>query len=141
MYSKSYTKRTDDLRMPLGHQPLKFQQFDGKTNPKQHITHFVKTCENVGSRGDHLVSTRRTVSMMELANTKQRKAEPVIDYINRWRALSLDCKDGLAELSVVEMCTQGMHWGRLYILQGIKPCTFKGLATRAHGIEHCQQRN
>ncbi|TYK04542.1 ty3-gypsy retrotransposon protein [Cucumis melo var. makuwa] len=141
-------------QMPLGYQPPKFQQFDGKGNPKQHIAHFVETCENAGSRGDQLVrqfvrslkgnafewytdlepevidsweqleieflnrfySTRRVVSMMELTNTKQRKGEPVIDYINRWRALSLDCKDKLTELSAVEMCTQGMHWELLYIL-------------------------
>ncbi|KAA0059902.1 retrotransposon gag protein [Cucumis melo var. makuwa] len=112
MYSKPYTKRIDNLRMPLGYQPLKFQQFDGKGNPKQHIAHFVETCENAGSRGDQLVSweqlekeflnrfysTRRTVSMMELTNTKQRKEEPIIDYINRWKALSLDCKDRLTKL-------------------------------------------
>ena len=54
MYSKSYTKRIDNLRMPLGYQPLKFQQFDGKGNSKQHIAHFIKTCENAGSRGDQL---------------------------------------------------------------------------------------
>ncbi|KAA0065384.1 ty3-gypsy retrotransposon protein [Cucumis melo var. makuwa] len=127
MYSKPYTKRIDNLRMPLGYQPPKFQQFDGKGNPKQHIAHFVETCENAGSRGDQLVrqfvrslkgnafewytdlelevidsreqlekeflnrfySTKRTVSMMELTNTKQRKGEPVIDYINRWRALRI----------------------------------------------------
>ncbi|KAA0032672.1 ty3-gypsy retrotransposon protein [Cucumis melo var. makuwa] len=34
MYSKPYTKRIDNLRMPLGYQPPKFQQFDGKGNPK-----------------------------------------------------------------------------------------------------------
>ncbi|KAA0035943.1 ty3-gypsy retrotransposon protein [Cucumis melo var. makuwa] len=73
--------------------------------------------------------------MMELTNTKQQKGESVIDYINRWRALSLDCKDRLTELSAVEMCTQGMHWGLLYILQGIKPRTFEELATRTHDIE------
>ena len=55
MYSKSYTKRIDNLRMPLGYQPPKFQQFDGKGNPKQHIAHFVETCENEGLRGDQLV--------------------------------------------------------------------------------------
>ncbi|KAA0026128.1 ty3-gypsy retrotransposon protein [Cucumis melo var. makuwa] len=116
MYSKLYTKRIDNLRMPLGYQPPKFQQFDGKGNLKQHIAHFVETCENTGSRGDQLVRQFvrslkgnafewRVVSMMELTNTKQRKGEPVIDYINRWRALSLDCKDKLTELSAIEMCT------------------------------------
>ncbi|KAA0063894.1 ty3-gypsy retrotransposon protein [Cucumis melo var. makuwa] len=173
MYSKSYTKRIDNLRMPLGYQPPKFQQSDGKGNLKQHITHFVETCENAGLRGDQLVrqfvrslkrnafkwytdlqpevidsweqlekeflnrlcSTRRTVSMMELTNTKQWKGEPVINYINRWRALSLDYKDRLTELSTVEMCTQGMHWGLLHILQGIKRRTFEELATRAHDME------
>ncbi|KAA0046769.1 ty3-gypsy retrotransposon protein [Cucumis melo var. makuwa] len=49
MYSKPYT-----LRMPLGYQPPKFQQFDGKGNPKQHIAYFVETCENAGSKGDQL---------------------------------------------------------------------------------------
>ncbi|KAA0048246.1 ty3-gypsy retrotransposon protein [Cucumis melo var. makuwa] len=72
--------------------------------------------------------------MMELTNTKQWKGEPVIDYINRWRALSLDYKDRLTELTAIEMCTQGMHSGLLYILQGIKPRTFEELATHAHDM-------
>ena len=109
MYSKPYTKRIDSLRMPPGYQPPKFQQFDRKGNPKQHVTHFVETCNHVGMDGDLLTkqfvrslrgnafdwytnlepesidgweqmereflnrfySTRRTVSMMELTNTKQ----------------------------------------------------------------------
>ncbi|TYK00094.1 ty3-gypsy retrotransposon protein [Cucumis melo var. makuwa] len=52
---------------------------------------------------NHFYSTRRVVNMMELTNTKQRKGEPVIDYINQWRAL--DCKGKLIKLSTVEMCT------------------------------------
>ncbi|KAA0062737.1 ty3-gypsy retrotransposon protein [Cucumis melo var. makuwa] len=136
MYSKSYIKRIDNLKVLLGYQPKKFQQLDGKGNSKQHISHFIKICENAGSRGDHLVRhTRRTVSMMELTKTKQRKGEPVINYINQWRALSLDCKDRLTELSTVEMCTQSMHWGLLYILQGIKPHTFEELTTHTHDME------
>ncbi|XP_024200624.1 uncharacterized protein LOC112203961 [Rosa chinensis] len=159
--------------MPYGYQPPKFQQFEGKGNPKQNIAHFVENCNNAGTKGVHLVkqfvcslngnafewytdlelesidswdqmereflnrfySTRRTVSMMELTSAKQWKDERAVDYINRWRSLSLDCKDRQSEVSVVEMCIQGMHFDLLYILQGIKPHMFEELAMRAHDME------
>ncbi|KAM1137280.1 hypothetical protein TB1_034689 [Malus domestica] len=159
--------------MPMRYQPPKFMQFDGKGNPKQHVAHFVETCNNAGTevnylakqfvhslKGNafdwytdlepksinsweqlereflnHFYSTRRIVSMLELMSTKQWKDEPVIDYINKWCTLSLDCKDRLSETSSIEMCIQGMQWGFQYIIQGIKPQTFEELATRAHDIE------
>ena len=40
--------------MPAVYQPLKFQQFDGKGNPKQYITHFIETCNNAGTDRDLL---------------------------------------------------------------------------------------
>ena len=61
MYSKRYTKRIDNLRMPVGYQPpkfqsfAKFQSFDWKGNPKQYIAHFIETCNNAGTDGDLLV--------------------------------------------------------------------------------------
>jgi len=147
LYTKPYTKRIDALRMPHGYQPPKFNQFDGKGNPKQHIAHFIETYSNAGTEGDRLVkqfvrslkgiafdwytnlepesinsweqmeheflnrfySTQRTVSMTELTNTKQWKDEPILDYINCWRSLSLECKDRLTEASAVQMCAQGME--------------------------------
>ncbi|KAM1087924.1 hypothetical protein ACFX2B_013261 [Malus domestica] len=73
--------------------------------------------------------------MMELTSTKQWKDELVVDYINIWRSLSMDCKDRLSETSAIEMCVQGMHWGLHYILQGIKPRTFQKLATHSYNME------
>jgi len=61
-------------------------------------------------------STQRTVSLTELINTKQWKNEPVLDYINSWRSLNLECKDRLSETSAVEMYAQGMEWDLLYVL-------------------------
>ena len=53
----------------------------------------------------------------------------ILDYINHWCPLSLDYKDRLSEVSTMEMCIQGMHWGLLYILQGIQLRTFEEFAT------------
>ena len=70
--------------------------------------------------------------MMELTKACQGEDESVVDFINRWRSLSLNCKDRLSEISSIEMCIQGMNWGLHCILQGLKPNTFEELETRAH---------
>ncbi|KAL0447894.1 UNVERIFIED_CONTAM: hypothetical protein Slati_1917300 [Sesamum latifolium] len=54
-YVKPYTRRIDNLKMPTGYQPPKFQQFDGEDNPKQHVAHFIETCNDAGTYGGHLV--------------------------------------------------------------------------------------
>jgi len=41
--------------MPLGYQPPKFHQFDGKGDPKQYIAHFIETCNNADTYNDLLV--------------------------------------------------------------------------------------
>ncbi|KAK4707452.1 hypothetical protein R3W88_032999 [Solanum pinnatisectum] len=54
-YTKPYTSRIDVLKIHVGYQPPKFQQFDDKGNPKQHIAHFVEICNNTGTYRDYLV--------------------------------------------------------------------------------------
>ncbi|KAG5225543.1 DNA-binding protein [Salix suchowensis] len=97
-------------------------------NPRQHIAHFVETCNNAGTNGDLMVKQFvRSLKgnafdcMIELTNARQWKEEPVIDYIHRWRNLSLNCRDRLTETSALDMC--------------IKPKSFEELATHAHDME------
>ncbi|KAM1444031.1 hypothetical protein ACFX2I_040232 [Malus domestica] len=55
LYSKPYSKKIDTLKMPRGYQSPKFMQFNGKGNLKQHVTHFIETCNNAGTEKDYLV--------------------------------------------------------------------------------------
>lgn len=87
---------------------LKGNAFDWYTNFEPHSIDSWKKLEHEFLNRS---STKRTVSMIELTNTLQRKDEPVIDFINRWRNASLNCKDRLSEASAIEMCIQGMHLG------------------------------
>ncbi|WMV08390.1 hypothetical protein MTR67_001775 [Solanum verrucosum] len=48
-YAMPYTARIDNLKMSAGYQPSKFQQFHGKGNPKQHVAHFIETCNSAGT--------------------------------------------------------------------------------------------
>ena len=41
--------------MPQNYQPPKFQQFEGKGNPRQHVAHFVETCNNADTYRDLMV--------------------------------------------------------------------------------------
>ena len=41
--------------MLVGYQPPKFQSFNEKGNPKQHVAHFIETCNNAGTDGELLV--------------------------------------------------------------------------------------
>ena len=54
-YVKPYTNKVDIMKMSMNYEPTKFQEFDGKGNPRQLIAHFVKTCSDIGTYDDLLV--------------------------------------------------------------------------------------
>ncbi|KAG9458313.1 hypothetical protein H6P81_002821 [Aristolochia fimbriata] len=174
-YTRPYSRRIQAIHMPTSYHPPKFQQFSGDGNPKQHVAHFIETCNNAGTDGDllvkqfgrslkgnafdwfielpaesidsweqleseflsHFYSTKRTVTLVELTNLKQRQGEKVIEYINRWHNLSLNCKEStsLSTQTSIDMCIRGMNWTLVYFLQSRKPRDFQELATEAHNME------
>lgn len=115
-------------------QSMKKNAFEWYTNLELEVIDSQKQLERESM--NQLYCTKHTISMMKFTNTKQPKGESIIHYINYWRALSLNCKDRLIIIMFdVEMCTQDMYFGLLYILQKIKLCTFEEMTTCAHVVE------
>ncbi|WMV50456.1 hypothetical protein MTR67_043841 [Solanum verrucosum] len=54
-YAKPYAQRIDNLKMHEGYQPPKLQQFDDKGNLKQHIAHFIETCNDAEKYSDYFI--------------------------------------------------------------------------------------
>jgi len=62
----------------------KFDQFDGRGNPKQHVAHFNETCNNVDSGGDLLMKQFvRTLKGIAFDSYADLLAE-FIDSWSRW---------------------------------------------------------
>ena len=70
--------------MLRGYQPPKFMQFDGKGNPKQHVAHFIETCNNAGTEWDYLAK-QFVRSLKENAFDWYTDLEP--ESINSWEQL------------------------------------------------------
>ncbi|KAK9943337.1 hypothetical protein M0R45_008947 [Rubus argutus] len=54
------------------------------------------------------VSSKKKVSIIDLADTKQKTTEGANDFITRWRSLNLQCPEKLSEQSAVQMCANNL---------------------------------
>ncbi|KAK4411800.1 hypothetical protein Sango_0253000 [Sesamum angolense] len=106
-YSKPYAPRIDSLKMPMVKQfvrSLKDNAFDWYTDLEAGSIdgweQLEQKCLN------RFYSTQRTISMVELINSRQWKEEPVIDHINRsFEELATRAHD--MELSMIESGVEG----------------------------------
>ena len=107
---------------------LKGNAFELYTEPEPKVIDCWEQLENEFL--NRFYSIKRTVSMVKLTNMKEQKGELVIDYINRWRALSLDYKYRLIECRLQKWALgTPLHYARN------KAHTFEELAIRAHDME------
>ncbi|KAI3472363.1 hypothetical protein Pfo_031104 [Paulownia fortunei] len=147
-YAKPYTQRIDNLKITVGYQSPKFQQFNGKGNPKQHMAHFIETCNDAGIYGDYLV--KQFVCSLK-GNVFDWYTDLEANSIDSWEQLeqeflnrfySTRCTVSMIELmnshqwkeepvidyinhrlseaSAIEMCIQRMHWGLRIAASGVE---------------------
>ena len=67
--------------MSMSYQLPKFQSFDMKGNPKQHVVHLIETCNNAGTNGDLLV--KQFIRSLQ-GNAFDWYIDLAPEYINSW---------------------------------------------------------
>jgi hypothetical protein len=81
------------------------------------------------------------VNIADLANTKPRKGESMVDYINRWRNLSIKCDRTLTEDEAVNLIQKNID-GWMGMLLGVtKINTFKDLLRAVSNMESMSSSN
>ena len=60
------------------------------------------------------------VTFVTLQGTKQKNGEDLMEYINRFRDIALDCYDHYEEKTLVEICMGNMIMEYIAILKNLK---------------------
>ncbi|KAK9740008.1 hypothetical protein RND81_03G004100, partial [Saponaria officinalis] len=116
-YIKPYNKRIDNLRMPLSYQPPKFQQFDRKDDPKQHIAHFIETCNNAGTDG-HLLVKQFARSLKRIAFDWYTNLDS--EFVNSWSCMENEFLNS---------------YFTSFTSPNLRSQSFQRLVTRAHNMD------
>ena len=72
-----------------------------------------------------------TVTFATLQGTKQKNGEDLMEYINRFRDIALDCYDHYEEKTLVEICMGNMIMEYIAILKNLKISQFTQLLQKA----------
>jgi len=81
------------------------------------------------------VSSKRRVSIIDLADTRQRPNKSISDFIMMWISLSLQCPKKQSQQSVVQMCTNNLDPQIATYVGTAEPQNFDALVSKASNVE------
>lgn len=81
------------------------------------------------------------VGIADLANPKPRRGEAILDYINRWRNLSIRCDRPVEQFEAVELLLKNIDNWMTPFLSMANITTFQALITHVSRLEHSNQQS
>ncbi|KAL6284692.1 hypothetical protein ACE6H2_015621 [Prunus campanulata] len=81
------------------------------------------------------VSSKKNVSIMDLAQTTQKLGESANDFIMRWRSLNLQCLEKITKQSAVQMCYNNLIPNIATFVATAEPQSFDALVSKASNVE------
>ncbi|KAM1786196.1 hypothetical protein ACFX12_039014 [Malus domestica] len=86
------------------------------------------------------VSSKKKVTLMDLAQTTQRLGESASEFITRWRSLNLQCMEKISEFSAVQICYNNLIPEIATFVGIAEPRTFDELVSKASNVEKQMSR-
>ncbi|KAJ0962975.1 hypothetical protein J5N97_028097 [Dioscorea zingiberensis] len=175
---KPYPSYHDLVPYPKGYNVPKFKQFNGISNPDQHLAHFVTACGDTSAKPSLLLrqfsasltgvafewyaslqpesiqtwqqlkdafrvrfgGVSDKITIADLAATLQNKDEKVVDYIMRWRNLSIKCEQPLDQPQAVGLLLGNIDSWMAPFLSTSGVTTFQELISQAKKLERTSPR-
>ena len=81
------------------------------------------------------VSSKKKVSIIDLADARQKSNESVNEFITRWRSLNLQCSEKLTEQSAVQICSNNLLPEIATFIGTAEPQSFDALVSKASNVE------
>ncbi|KAM1706158.1 hypothetical protein ACFX2K_028340 [Malus domestica] len=86
------------------------------------------------------VSSKKKVTLMDLAQTTQRLGGSASEFITRWRSLNLQCMEKISEFSAVQICYNNLIPEIATFVGIAEPRTFDELVSKASNVEKQMSR-